>query len=133
MTQPRSFAFPPSDLTAFLLAEIEYRADGGFLTVFSLFARAGADPWSEADRLAALPSEDAIAALAATIAASAVGISPRCDPEVTATRLVDHLPAQRHQRPQCADTTLPGQYAQPIQGRSYAQRSAPGRRPLFRS
>jgi hypothetical protein len=133
MTQPKSFAFPCSDLTPFLLAEIEYRPDGASPTVFSLLAVTGVDPWSEADRLASLPSEDAIAALAATIAASAVCASPRCDPAMTAARLLAHLPAQRHQRPQCASTALPRQYAQSTQERSFAQRMAPGRRPLFRS
>ena len=71
MPQSKAFALPPSKLNDFLLAEVETQTNGLSLTVLSLLARTGKDPWAEAERLAGLPNETAIAAMTRAIATRA--------------------------------------------------------------
>ena len=92
MTQARPFALPPSELNEFLLAEIGTQPNGLVLTVLSLLARAGRDPWNEAERLAMLSRESAIESMTTAIAASPVCLVPECSPPVAAARLVARLP-----------------------------------------
>jgi hypothetical protein len=65
---PDTTALQRSDLNKFLFADIGTEASGMTLSVVSLFARQGNDPWREADRLAGLPKSEATASLARTIA-----------------------------------------------------------------
>jgi hypothetical protein len=94
VAQPSTFALPPSELNAFLLAEVATQTNGLSLTVLSLLARMGRDPWAEARRLDELPIETAIVSMTAAIAASPVCIAPECDPKAIAMRLVARLPSQ---------------------------------------
>lgn len=96
MSQSKRFALPPSEINEFLLAEVGTQTNGLSLTVLSLLARTGRDPWGEAERLAGLPSETAIAALTAAIAHSRICVSSECDPNAVATRLVKRLPSHDH-------------------------------------
>jgi hypothetical protein len=92
MAQARPFALPPSELNEFLLAEIGTQPNGLVLTVLSLLARAGRDPWNEAERLAMLTRESAIESMTTAIAASPVRVTPDCNPAIVAARLVARLP-----------------------------------------
>ena len=96
MPQSKPFALPPSELNEFLLAEVGTQTNGLSLTVLSLLARTGRDPWGEAERLAGLPSETAIAAMTAAIADSRICVASECDPNAVATRLVKRLPSHDH-------------------------------------
>ena len=52
---------------AFLFESLGIEENGMDLSVLSALARAGVDPWAEAKRLAALPRQAAIAAIAAVL------------------------------------------------------------------
>ena len=65
MATPDATALQRSDLNNFLFADVGTEASGMTLSVVSLFARQGNDPWREADRLAGLPKSEATASLAA--------------------------------------------------------------------
>jgi len=96
MPQSKPFALPPSELNEFLLAEVGTQTNGLSLTVLSLLARTGRDPWAEAERLAGLSSETAIAAMTAAISDSRNCVTSECDPNAVATRLVQRLPSHDH-------------------------------------
>ena len=61
-------ALGQSDLNAFLYAEIGTDANGLAVTMLSVLARMGFDPWTEASKLAALPKSDAAESLTRMIA-----------------------------------------------------------------
>jgi hypothetical protein len=61
-----AFVLQHSDLNDFLYAEVG-EADGTVLTVLSLLARLGLDPWHEAGRIAKLPRKAAVTGLAVMI------------------------------------------------------------------
>ena len=92
MACPGSFALPPSDLNGFLFADIDVQPNGMPLTVLSLLARLGTDPWAEAERLAVLPYASAVSELSASIAVLPLDTRPRPDPQSIATRLIALLP-----------------------------------------
>lgn len=69
---------------AFLFELLGVEENGMELSVLSALARAGLDPWAEAKRLAALPRQAAIAAIAAVL-------NLATEPE-TARRLAELLP-----------------------------------------
>lgn len=69
---------------AFLFESLGVEENGMDLSVLSALARAGVDPWAEAKRLAGLPRQAAIAAIAAILNLAS-------DTE-TARRLVELLP-----------------------------------------
>ena len=58
-TRPDAFALPHSDLNAFLFADVGTELNGSPLTILSILARLGEDPWAEAARLAKLPKVEA--------------------------------------------------------------------------
>jgi hypothetical protein len=64
------------------------------LSVMSVFARRGADPWTEAGRLAALPKADAADSLAAMIAGMPRSLWALPDAGVIAVRLIGLLPSR---------------------------------------
>jgi hypothetical protein len=92
MTYPKSSTLPPSEFDGFLLSNVGIQPNGMPLTVLSLLARIGVDPWNEAERLSVLPNELAVSWLAKAIS--------RCPPDsvapsnatVLASDLVDRLP-----------------------------------------
>jgi hypothetical protein len=82
-----------SDLDRFLFADVGMEASGMTLSVLSMIARRGCDPWAEAARLTTLPSLAAVDWLARTIAAMPASPWSLSDATASATRLVALLPA----------------------------------------
>jgi hypothetical protein len=87
-------ALQRSDLNTFLFADVGTEASGMMLSVVSLFARQGDDPWREADRLAILPKAAAADSLAHSIADMPQGRWNLPDAAVIAARLIGLLPAR---------------------------------------
>jgi hypothetical protein len=87
-------ALQQSDLNQFLYADIGTEANGMTLIVMSVFARLGADPWTEASRLAVLPKADAADSLASMIAGMPRSLWPLPDASIIAVRLIGLLPAR---------------------------------------
>ena len=68
MSSPDVFALRRSRLNDFLFTAVGTEANGMTLSVVSVFARLGNDPWLEASRLARLPRSEATESLARSIA-----------------------------------------------------------------
>jgi hypothetical protein len=83
-----------SDLNPFLFADIGTEANGMTLSVLSVFARRGTDPWTEAGRLAILPRQDAADSLAHMIAGMPRSLWALPDALAIAVRLIGLLPAR---------------------------------------
>lgn len=83
-----------SDLNSFLLAEIGAEQKGVPLTVASLFARCGNDPWREAGHLASLSKPAARDKLAETIAATHTRAWRITDARIIADQLLPLLPCR---------------------------------------
>ena len=94
MPGPDAFALRRSGLNEFLFAPVGTEANGMTLSVVSVFARLGDDPWLEAGRLARLPKSEATECLARTIASMPTSIWPLQAAEAIAARLIVLLPAQ---------------------------------------
>ncbi len=93
VTQPDVFALKNSSVEAFLYADIGEELNGSKLTILSMIARLGSDPWAEAARWAALPRAGAIESLAQDIDQMPLVPSALGEARATATRLVQLLPA----------------------------------------
>lgn len=87
-------ALQRSDLNQFLFADVGTEASGMTLSVVSVFARQGSDPWREAGRLADLPKAEATDSLARTIAGMPKSLWKLPDAIVIAARLTGLLPAR---------------------------------------
>jgi hypothetical protein len=96
MTQPRPSTFPQSGFDGFLLSNVAIQPNGMPLTVLSLFARMGMDPWSEAERLSIVPNELAVSWMAAAITRCPPNLWQRSDVTMLASDLVDRLPVYPH-------------------------------------
>lgn len=83
-----------SDLNAFLFADVGTETNGTTLSVLSVFARGGSDPWTEAARLATLPKAVAADSLAHMIAGMPKSLWALPDAFVIAVRLIGLLPAR---------------------------------------
>lgn len=94
MASPDVTALQRSDLNQFLFADIGTEANGMTLSVMSVFARLGADPWTEAGRLANLPKAAAADSLASMIAGMPKSLWALPDASVIAVRLISLLPAR---------------------------------------
>ena len=92
MSGPDVFALQRSGLNEFLFAAVGEEANGTTLSVASVFARMGRDPWTEAGLLARLPRRDAIGSLARTITSMPANTSTLADATILATRLIALLP-----------------------------------------
>lgn len=79
-------------LNDFLFADVGIEANGMTLSVVSIFARQGSDPWREAGRLAELPKADAASSLASTIAGMPHSPWTLADAAPIAARLIELLP-----------------------------------------
>jgi len=77
-----------TDLNDFLFARIADDANGMHLTVLSVLARSGVDPWDEAAELAVLSRESALQKLISVLAKVPNGPLPGADTETAASRLV---------------------------------------------
>jgi len=76
----------------FLYAAVREDPDRAPLTVLSVLARLDIDPWEEAARLAQLPGEAAVRALAGLISALPKGSATPQDSRTIAARLITLLP-----------------------------------------
>lgn len=83
---------PRSELDGFLYADVGQESNGMPLTVLSLLARSGLDPWDEARRLCTLSDATAISCMADRIRASSARFRNRADLRPLAARLVTRLP-----------------------------------------
>lgn len=92
-THPNVFAVRNSGVEAFLYADIGAELNGSTLTILSMIARLGRDPWAEAARWAALPRAGAIESLVQDIDQMTLVPSALAETRATATRLVQLLPA----------------------------------------
>jgi hypothetical protein len=98
MTRTTSLSSLGSEFDDFLFALIGEEKSGMRLSVLSALARLDVDPWQEADELARLPPESAIARLASRIAALPEDSSAHPDPETIAGRLIALLPRHAHSK-----------------------------------
>ena len=87
------FALKNSGLEAFLYGDVGAEPNGSALTVLSMIARLGRDPWEEAAGLATLTRVGAIERLAQSIDQMPLATSALADRRATAARLVQLLPA----------------------------------------
>jgi hypothetical protein len=88
------FALQHSDLNAFLYADVGTEQNDMTLHVMSVLARLGMDPWTEAERLANLPIEEAVGWLTGAVSAALRGTASMSKPDVesVARRLISLLP-----------------------------------------
>ncbi len=93
MASTDAFALSRTGLNEFLFAPVGTEANGMTLSVISVFARLGNDPWLEAGRLARLPKLEATDSLARIIAGMPTSIWPLQAATAIASRLVTLLPA----------------------------------------
>lgn len=89
-----AFALRRSGLNEFLFAAVGTETNGMTLSVVSVLARMGHDPWLEAGRLASLPKSAAIESLARSIAGMPASLWSQQAAMAIATGLVVLLPAQ---------------------------------------
>jgi hypothetical protein len=94
MSYPDAFALKNSGLNAFLFAEVGTELNGSQLTILSILARLGQDPWAEAARWAQLPKAAMIDCLVHSIAQMPLCPQALVDARATASRLVLLLPTQ---------------------------------------
>ena len=94
MATPDVTALQRSDLNQFLFADIGTEANGTTLSVMSVFARRGSDPWTEAGRLAGLPKAEATDTLARMIATMPKTLWALPEAIVISGRLIGLLPAR---------------------------------------
>jgi hypothetical protein len=92
VTQTDVFALKNSGLEPFLFAEVGDQRGGMGLTVLSLLARLGLDPWAEAARWVTLPKSAATACLAGNIARMPLSPQSLAEANATAARLILLLP-----------------------------------------
>ena len=92
MTKPDVFALRNSGLDSFLFAEIGIESNGSNLTILSLLARLGVDPWTKAAEWAEAPRTKVVDLLAADIARMPLAPDAIATARATAARLVCLLP-----------------------------------------
>lgn len=88
-------ALQRTGLNDFLFAIVGIEANGMALSVLSILARQGADPWREAERLAKLPRGAAADSLAGDLARMPHSVWNLTDAGLIASKLVDLLPTVR--------------------------------------
>jgi hypothetical protein len=86
MSSSDAFALRRSGLNEFLFASVGTEPNGMALSVLSLFARLGDDPWKEAGKLVGLPEGEAIESLAQAISGMPRSIWTLLDATAIATR-----------------------------------------------
>jgi hypothetical protein len=91
-TRSNVFALKKSGLEAFLYADAGIEANGSMLTILSVLARLGKDPWTEAARWAALPKARVIDSLTQSLEEMPLAPSALAGARETAVRLVQLLP-----------------------------------------
>ena len=86
------FALKDQELGAFLYADVGTELNGSTLTILSMLARLGKDPWTQAADWAEQPSTAAIDDLKQCIAQMPLAPTTLAKSREIATRLVQHLP-----------------------------------------
>lgn len=94
MSRTDVFALQNSGLGAFLFAEVGTETTGSTLTVLSVLARLGEDPWAQAARWGRLPKADIIDRLANCIRQMPLPPQALRDASETAARLILLLPTR---------------------------------------
>jgi hypothetical protein len=94
MTTPDAFAVGHPALSRFLFAEVGTQPNGLPLTILSVLARLGQDPWAEAARWTKLPKSTTVDTLAQSIAQMPLMPQALAEARQTASRLVLLLPSQ---------------------------------------
>ena len=94
MTSSNAFALKESGLNDFLFAEVGTELNGSPLTILSILARLGQDPWAEAARWTKLPKAATIDKLAQSIAQMPLPPQAIAEARTTASRLILLLPSQ---------------------------------------
>lgn len=94
MTSNDAFALKNSGLNAFLFADVGTELNGSPLTILSILARLGEDPWAEAARWAKMPRAAAIDCLAQSIGKMPLGNQALAEAVATASSLIQLLPVQ---------------------------------------
>jgi hypothetical protein len=94
MSTSDAFALKNSGLNEFLFADVGIEANGSPLTILSVLARLGQDPWAEAARWTNLPKASAIDRLANCISQMPLSPQSLAESRTTAARLVPLLPMQ---------------------------------------
>jgi hypothetical protein len=92
MALPAQFSLLHSELNGFLFAPMGTEKSGAPLSVLSALTRLDIDPWAEGARLANLPQEAAVRALALVIAQNPQEHRSAADVGEIAARLVELLP-----------------------------------------
>ncbi|HEU0162076.1 MAG TPA: hypothetical protein VFQ69_06715 [Rhizomicrobium sp.] len=82
-----------SSFEGFLFADIGMQPNGMPLTILTLLARGGLDPWAEAERLSRMSRSAAASCMIAEINRASDGFRSRGDVRELAKSLVDRLPA----------------------------------------
>ncbi len=108
MARSNAFAFKNSGLGSFLYAEVGTELNGSVLTIQSVLARLGQDPWAEAARWVSLPKATIIDRLAACIAQMPLSPQALFDSRKTAARLVKLLPAHTNSSGAETERLVPG-------------------------
>nr|WP_294501241.1 hypothetical protein [uncultured Rhodopila sp.] len=112
MTSSNAFALRESGLNDFLFAEVGTELNGSRLTILSVLARLGQDPWAEAARWAKQPKAATIDKLAQSIAQMPLEPAAIAEARTTASRLILLLPSQvqvprSDNKPAAAKSKLP--------------------------
>jgi hypothetical protein len=94
MSYSDAFALKNSGLNEFLFAEVGTEVNGSPLTILSVLARLGRDPWAEAGGWTKLPKATTVDRLADCISRMPLCPQALADARATATRLVQLLPSQ---------------------------------------
>ena len=93
-TYPDAFALKNSGLNAFLHADVGAELNGSPLTILSMLARLGNDPWEQAAGWAALPTAAAIDGLSQSISQMPLAPAALAESRDLATRLIRLLPGK---------------------------------------
>ena len=91
---PDAFALKNSGLDAFLYADVGAELNGSPLTILSVLARLGQDPWAQAAGWAALPTAAAIDGLSGSIEQMPLAPAALAGSREIAARLVQLLPGK---------------------------------------
>jgi hypothetical protein len=94
MPSSDAFAFKNSGLNAFLFAEVGQELNGSPLTILSVLARLGKDPWAEAAKWASMPKAAIIERLTQSISQMPLCPQAFTDARATASRLILLLPSR---------------------------------------
>jgi hypothetical protein len=94
VTSTDAFALKNSNLNPFLFADVGTELNGSTLTMLSVLARLGRDPWAEAAKWTNLPKAVVVESLTQCIAKMPLGPRTLAETTATVTRLILLLPIQ---------------------------------------